>query len=233
MNDRRDFLKKLALMAAGMVVGASGKAFASSGMFLKSIIHTAQAKDIVLEKLKSNINLDLITALQLRKSTKSFSTREISFEDLSTILWAANGVNRPDGKRTAPSSYGRHYTNLYVISSGGVHLYDPHEHELAFVTAENIKKQIARQEYVGEASHVIVLTADLSKYHPSVEEGAKIPVAYATAGCIGQNIYLITNALNLGTSFVLGIKGEVIREKLKLKEDEIPLCAMPIGYPKR
>lgn len=43
MNDRRDFLKKLALMAAGMVVGASRKAFASSGMFLKGIIHTAES----------------------------------------------------------------------------------------------------------------------------------------------------------------------------------------------
>ncbi len=193
---------------------------------------SSQAKDIVLEKPKSNINLDLITAFQLRKSTKSFSTKEISFEDLSTILWAANGVNRPDGKRTAPSSYGRHYTNLYVISSGGVHLYDPHEHELAFVTAENIKKQIARQKYVGEASHIILMTAALSKFHPKVKEEAKELVGYATAGFIGQNIYLITNALDLGASFVLGIKKEVIREKLKLKEDEIPLCVMPIGYPK-
>ena len=193
---------------------------------------SSQAKDIVLEKPKSNINVDLITAYQLRKSTKGFSTKEISFEDLSTILWAANGVNRPDGKRTAPSSYGRYYTNLYVISSGGAHLYDPHKHELAFVTAENIKKQIARQKYVGEASHIILMTADLSKFHPKVQEEAKKLVGYATAGFIGQNIYLITNALDLGASFVLGIKKEVIREKLKLKEDEIPLCVMPIGYPK-
>ena len=103
---------------------------------------SSQAKDIVLEKPKSNINVDLVTAFQLRKSTKSFSTKEISFEDLSTILWAANGVNRPNGKRTAPSSYGKYYTNLYVISSGGAHLYDPHKQGLTFVTAENIKKQI-------------------------------------------------------------------------------------------
>ena len=141
-------------------------------------------------------------------------------------------MNRPDGKRTAPSSYGRYYTNLYVISSGGAHLYDPHEHELAFVMAENIKKQIARQKYVGEASHIILMTADLSKFHPKVKEEAKELVGYATVGFIGQNIYLITNALDLGASFVVGIKKEVIREKLKLKEDEIPLCVMPIGYPK-
>ncbi|UCH00859.1 MAG: nitroreductase family protein, partial [Deltaproteobacteria bacterium] len=151
----------------------------------------------------------------------------------STILWAANGINRPDGKRTAPSSYGKYYINLYVVSNKGIYIYDVPKHELRSISDEDVRRQIARQKYVGEASHTIVFTADRSKFHPLVKEEAKIPVAYATAGCIGQNIYLITNALNLGTSFVLGIKGDVIREKLKLKEDEIPLCAMPIGYPKR
>lgn len=205
----------------------------SVSLIVSNVPVLSQGKDIVLERPKSNINVDLVTAYQLRKSTKSFLTKETNFEDLSTILWAANGINRPDGKRTAPSSYGRYYINLYVVFNKGIYLYDAPKHELRSISDEDVRGQIARQKYVGEASHVIVLTADLSKFHPLVEEGAKIPVAYATAGCIGQNIYLITNALNLGTSFVLGIKGEVIREKLRLKEDEIPLCAMPIGYPKR
>ena len=84
-----------------------------SVLFISLIIFNvpvaSQGKDIVLERPKSNINVDLITAYKLRKSTKSFLTKEINLEDLSTILWAANGINRPNGKRTAPSSYGRHY----------------------------------------------------------------------------------------------------------------------------
>ena len=191
----------------------------------------SQGKDIVLERPKSNINVDLITAYKLRKSTKSFLTKEINLEDLSTILWAANGVNRPNGKRTAPSSYGRHYTNIYVLSNKGIHIYDAPKHELRFITDEDVKRQIAKQKYVGEASHIIVFTADPSKFHPS-SKGSKISTGYATTGFIGQNIYLITNALNLGASYVINIKKEVIREKLKLKADEILLSVMPIGYPK-
>ncbi len=194
---------------------------------------SSQGSDIILEKPRPSINVDLITAFQLRKSTKSFSTKEISFEDLSTILWAANGINREDGKRTAPSSYGKYYIDLYVVSNTGIYRYDANKHELAFIAGENVKKQIAKQKYVGEASHIIVLAVDLSKFHPSTKEKAKMPFAYATAGCIAQNVYLITNALNLGASFVFNIRPEVIRERLRLKDDQTPLCVMPIGYPKR
>jgi len=194
---------------------------------------SSHSSNIILDKPISNINVDLITAYQLRKSTKSFLTKEINVEDLSTILWAANGINRENGKRTAPSAYGKYYIDIYVVSDKGVYVYDVPKHELSLIAVENIKKQIARQKYVGEASHIIVLTTNLSKFHPMVKEEKKIPASYATVGFIGQNIYLVANALNLGTAFVVGIKEEVIREKLKLKDDEIPLCVMPIGYPKR
>lgn len=194
---------------------------------------SSHSSDIILGKPISNINVDLITAYQLRKSTKSFLTKEINVEDLSTILWAANGINRENGKRTAPSAYGKYYIDIYVVSDKGVYVYDVPKHELSLIAVENIKKQIARQKYVGEASHIIVLTTNLSKFHPMVKEEKKMPASYATVGFIGQNIYLVANALNLGTAFVVGIKEEVIREKLKLKDDEIPLCVMPIGYPKR
>ena len=205
-------------------------------LFISLIIFNApassQSNNITLDKPKSSINVDLMTAYQLRKSTKSFLTKEISMGDLSTILWAANGINRENGKRTSPSAYGKYYMEIYVVSDNGVYIYDVPKHELGLITGENIKMQIANQTYVGEASHVLVLTTNLSKFHPLVKEEAKIPASFATAGFIGQNIYLLTNALNLGASFVVGIKQEVIKEKLKLKDDEIPLCVMPIGYPK-
>jgi len=193
----------------------------------------SQGSNIALEKPKDSVNADLIKALQLRKSTKSYVTKEISIEDLATIMWAANGVNRPDeGKRTAPSAYGRHYMNLYAVANNGIYRYDSDKHELIFVSDENVKKQIAKQDYVGEASHIIVMTAELSKFHPMTKEEIRIPAAWATSGCIAQNIYLVTNAMNMGTAYVVSMKPEVIKGKLKLKEDEVPICIMPIGYPK-
>lgn len=192
-----------------------------------------QSEKIILEKPKSNINVDLMAAFKMRKSTKSYSSKEISIEDLSTILWAANGVNRSNGKRTAPTSYGRTYINLYIASSKGIYLYDAKKHELILISKEDVKDQIALQNYVGGASHIIVLTAELFKMFPKQTMDRRIIAAHETAGFIGQNIYLITNALNLGSCYVADIKPNIIKKKFNLKQDEIPICISPIGYPKK
>jgi len=186
--------------------------------------------DIALDRPRANLGVDIMDALQMRKSTKSYSTKEIPIEDLSNILWAANGVNRENGKRTAPSSYGRHYTDLYVVSDQGAYFYDPVKHSLGLVTTENVKNQIALQKYVGEASHIIVIVSDSTRIDPLSKN--KEAAAYATAGCIAQNIYLTAGAMNLGTCLVLSLKADVIKDKLALKEHETPIFIMPLGYPK-
>ena len=58
-----------------------------------------------------------VLGILTKRKTVEMITREINFEALSNILWAANGVNREDGKRTAPSSYGQHYMDIYVVSN--------------------------------------------------------------------------------------------------------------------
>ena len=186
--------------------------------------------DIALDRPRASLGVDIMEALRMRKSTKSYRTKEISIEDLSNILWAANGVNRENGKRTAPSSYGRQYTDLYIVSDQGVYFYDPVKHSLGLVTNENIKNQIALQKYVGEASHIIVMVSDSTRIHPLSKN--KVAAAYATAGCIAQNIYLTAGAMNLGTCLVLSLKADVIKDKLALKEHETPIFIMPLGYPK-
>ena len=198
-------------------------------LLLVAFVGTAGA-EIALEKPRASLGVDIMEALRMRKSTKSYRTKEISIEDLSNILWAANGVNRENGKRTAPSSYGRQYTDLYIVSDQGVYFYDPVKHSLGLVTNENIKNQIALQKYVGEASHIIVMVSDSTRIHPLSKN--KVAAAYATAGCIAQNIYLTAGAMNLGTCLVLSLKADVIKDKLALKEHETPIFIMPLGYPK-
>ncbi len=199
-------------------------------LLLLAALPAIAGADIALEKPRASLGVDIMEALQMRKSTKSYSSKEIPIGDLSNILWAANGVNRQDGKRTAPSSYGRHYTDLYVASDQGVYFYDPVKHSLALVTNENLKSQIAMQKYVEEASHIIIMVSDSTRIHPLSKN--KVAAAYATAGCIAQNIYLTAGAMNLGTCLVLSLKADVIKDKLALKEHETPIFIMPLGYPK-
>ena len=203
--------------------------FSLGCLSLFTLCLTVAGADIALEKPRKSLGVDIMDALQMRKSTKSYSTKEISIRDLSNLLWAANGVNRKSGKRTAPSSYGRHYTDLYVVSKQGVYFYDPVKHGLSLVTNENLKNRIANQKYVEGASHIIVMVSDSTRIHPRSKN--RVAAAWATAGCIAQNIYLTACAMNLGTCLVVNLKADVIKDRFELKKHQTPLFIMPLGYP--
>jgi nitroreductase len=194
-----------------------------------------QGVDIMLEKPYSGVNVDLIKAYELRKSTKYFSKKEISIKELSTILWSANGINRKDGKRTAPSPFGKELINLYVFSSSGIYIYDAAQNKLQLRSIKNAKMEIGAESGARgtkTASLVLLLTGDLSKLPDFLSRDVKINTAHATAGTIGQNVYLIANALDLGTRFVGSLNEKGIRNCLALNEDEIPLYIMPLGHKK-
>ena len=64
-------------------------------------------------------------AFSLRASNTDFSDRKLSLQDLSDLLFAANGVNRKDiKKRTAPSAMNAQDIDVYVFLQEGVYLYD-------------------------------------------------------------------------------------------------------------
>ena len=90
-------------------------------------------------------NVDIVAALEQRRTTREYAPATLSLEDLSAILWAANGVNRPDGKRTAPSAHGRQYIDIYVVADNGGYLYDANGHKLVEVTDRKVKDRVARQ----------------------------------------------------------------------------------------
>jgi len=207
----------------------------AAGFIINAITSTAllfpEGNDIKLEKPVSNLNVDLISALENRKSTRNFSAKPVSPEDLSTILWAANGINRSDGKRTAPAPMGIYLIQIYVASSTGTYFYDPSKGVLKFISDKNIKGMVGRQADIPHASYVLILTAKLDMLPSRVNNESKIAMANATAGCIAQNVYLTAAALGIGTRIVAGMNIEGITGELKLVSDEVPLYIMPLGYP--
>ena len=192
----------------------------------------ALVETINLDEPLSTVNIDLMEALILRKSTREFSNYRITPKELATILWAANGINRKDGRRTAPSAYGKYFVEIYVASDQGVYLYEPVKHRLRVVSGENIKSKVAGQKLVSAASHILIITANLNEFPFFVKNNERIACAQATAACIGENVYLTTGALKLGTCLMSSIDKKFIQENLKLKENQLPLFIMPIGLPK-
>lgn len=207
--------------------------FIKTPCLLHQEILAASNETIDLEEPFSTLNVDLMEALQLRRSTKDFvKDRIISPKDLSTILWAANGTNRNDGKRTAPSAFGKYFTKIYVAADQGVYLYIPEKHQLKPVSNQNIKSKLAGQKFVANASHVLIITATIKEFPFFVKDEDRLACANATAGCIGENVYLTANALKLGACMMSSIDEKFILDNLSLKEGELPLFIIPVGYPK-
>jgi nitroreductase len=194
----------------------------------------AGPKDISLPKRPAAVQSDLVNALENRKSVRDYTTARLNLQDLSAILWAANGVNRDYGRRTAPSAFGNEYIDIYVVSDEGAWRYDASTHRLKGAAPDGLKARLTGQRFVGRASHVLVLVADPGRYpgfFASSEE--RLRWAHATAGAIAQNVYLMSAARGIGTCLVAGIDEGAIRKGLGLAADAMPLYIMPLGYEER
>lgn len=192
---------------------------------------TMETGDLRLTERPKSVNVDLITALEQRKSTRQYALHKISTEALSVILWAANGVNRPDGKRTAPSAYGKQYIDIYVATPHGFYLYDAQAHELKFKGKADIRKKLSKQQHVVKASHVLILVANMEEVPGYfIGQDIKRNWAHATAGTIAENVYLMASAKDIGTCLVAGLEEKDVRRELKLSSEKVPLYLMPLGY---
>ena len=198
---------------------------------LSAPLFAGEVTEISLPARPATVNVDLVRALEQRRTTREYAPAKLSPEDLSAILWAANGVNRPDGKRAAPSAYGRQYIDIYVVTDTGGYLYDAPNQKLKPVTALNVKERLAGQAHVAKASHILVLVADMGKVPGSAPE-TKLNWAHSTAGTIAENVHLMGAAKGVGTGIVAGIRSDEIRQVLNLAKDSVPLYAMPLGYQK-
>lgn len=173
----------------------------------------------------------LMQALSERKSGREFVSRELPPQVLSNLLWAAFGINRPDGRRTAPSAMNRQTIDVYVMRADGAYLYDAAKNKLSPLTAADLRAAAGTQSYVGQAPLNLVYVSDYSKMgHASEAEQATF--AGAETGFIGQNVYLYCASEGLATVIRASINKEPLAKALKLKASQHIVLAQTVGYPK-
>jgi len=87
--------------------------------------------------------LPFMETLAVRASARVFSEKDLSLQDLSDLLWAADGMSRPaENKSTAPSAMNSHDIRIYVFMKAGAYLYDSPKHELLPVLAGDFRSQL-------------------------------------------------------------------------------------------
>jgi len=106
------------------------------------------AQDISLPAPMTSGGKPLMDALSERQSSRSFSDKELSLQQLSDLLWAAWGINRPaDARRTAPSSHNRQEMDVYVTLKSGLYLYDTGGNALKQIHDRDIRALTGTQDF--------------------------------------------------------------------------------------
>jgi nitroreductase len=214
-----------------------------------------ELKTIKLNEPNKTRGLPVMEAFALRASVREWSDKDLSLQDLSDLLWAANGINRPDGKRTAPSAMNAQDVDIYVFMKDGAYLYDAAAHALKPVIAGDHRSEVtARPGGPGAKPQApppgakpeskpgpggppspapvqLFLVSDISKFTRG-ETAGKLEIAALDTGIVSQNIALFCAGTGLATRPRASMDKAKIKELLKLTDTQYPLLNMPVGYKK-
>lgn len=181
--------------------------------------------------------LSLEQALAARRSVREFGPQPLTAEELSQLLWAAQGVTHDSGLRTAPSAGALYPLELYVVSADGTYRYSPARHDLAPVAAGDRRQalwQVAlRQEPVRQAPAVLVVTAVYERTEAKYGRERTPRYVHLEAGHAAQNLLLQAVALGLGAVPIGAFDDAGVQAALSLPADHRPLYLIPVGRPKR
>ncbi|MBQ3809781.1 MAG: nitroreductase family protein [Kiritimatiellae bacterium] len=174
-------------------------------------------------------------ALAKRATHRAFSAEPLSDQELSDLLWAANGYNRPEEKkRTAPTAINRQEVDLYVCRADGAFLYDAAENALVRVCKDDLRGLTGRpgpNNFALAAPVALVYTIDFERQGMQGRPADSTKYACVDCGFVGQNVYLHCAATGLNTVFLGSLKPTEIAAALGLPETRVPLFAQTVGKP--
>jgi SagB-type dehydrogenase family enzyme len=174
-------------------------------------------------------NMPLLQSLQERHSNRKFRADELPVSMIASILWAGFGVNRTDGKRTAPSAYDVQDIDIYLATSKGLFSYDAPNHSLVSILPDDLRTFTGTQGFVAAAPLNLVYVSDYSKFSASNEECMQW--SWAHSGCIAQNVYLACAALGLATVVRSTINRATLAKQMSLNTNQHITLSQTVGYP--
>jgi SagB-type dehydrogenase family enzyme len=192
----------------------------------------AAQQTIDLPKPQTAGGKPLLDALGLRQSGREFTAEKLPPSVLSNLLWAAWGVNRPDGRRTAPSASNRQEIEIYLAMEDGLYVYEAAPHRLRLVLKEDLRARTGTQPFVAGAPLNLIYVADYSKMAPAKPEDRPVWAA-ADTGFIGQNVYLFCASEGLATVFRAMVDRDALGKAMRLPPDRHITFSQTVGYPKK
>jgi SagB-type dehydrogenase family enzyme len=188
------------------------------------------AQEIKLPEPVRKGGMPLMNALNKRKSERNYSSKAVDRQMLSNLLWAAWGVNRESGKRTAPSAMNWQDMQVYVAMEDGLFLFDAGNQSLHTITKEDVRELCGTQDFVAKAPINLIFVSDTDKLKVDTRED-KLKLAWAHTGFISQNVYLFCTSEKLGCVIRAMIDYDTLKTKMNLKESQEITLSQTVGWP--
>lgn len=186
-------------------------------------------------------NVSLEQSMLQRRSIRSYANEPLTLQEVSQLLWAAQGITDPGGLRNAPSAGALYPLEVYVVAGNvrglttGVYRYLPDGHRLVKTMDGDQRAALAEaalgQDSVQEAPAVFILTAVYERVTGKYSDRG-IRYVHMEAGHAAQNLCLQATAMELGTVTIGAFHDEQVVEYLKLPKNEQPLYIIPAGRKK-
>lgn len=205
--------------------------------------------DVQLPPPSTTGGVTVEAAIARRRSCRSFTEDQpLSLDQLSQVLWAAQGITGDNGERAAPSAGGQY--PLYILAATGavvgtdqaLHRYRPRPHSLTLVASGDHRSAfersaLDRQPWLGQAALVLAVVAEMPgivehfrEQPPPGERGRRY--AHVETGAVAENVHLQAAALGLGCIVVAGFDDAAFSTALQLPEGHEPTTMLAIGAPR-
>lgn len=199
-------------------------------------LRAAAANELPLPAPAKRGAVSVEAALATRRSVRAFSKQPLTLAELSQLLWAAQGISGPDGRRTAPSARRTYPLELAVVVrrvagvAAGAYRYVPGRHALSplapAAVGEDLLASATDQKHVLDAPAVFVVAA----VYERIGEGPGSPTGVDfEAGAAGENLPLQAVALGLGACVVGGFDAEKAKGAVGFSGQEAPVVLIPVG----
>ncbi len=203
-----------------------------------AVSFAAEPRTVALPKPDTTGKVTLEQAIAQRRSVREYAPGALTLAEVSQLLWVAQGITGPDGKRATPSARAVYPLQVWLVAndvtglSAGIYRYEPTEHALALVTAGDPRGPLAAaargQASIEHAAAVVAVAGDSALAAERFRSSAARWLGME-AGFVVQDVYLEATVLGLGTVMVGGFEQTAVRRALGLPPGWEALALMPVG----
>ena len=230
----RSLCYKLLILASALSLALTG-CLPGFPTGVQEVTASPRAEEIALPAPRLKGTMSLEEALAARRSVREFTEEKLTLEEISQLLWAAQGITAAWGGRTAPSAGALYPLEVYVATADGLYHYVPQGHKAIVESRADLRGELWRaglsQDAIHQAPAVFVITAVYArtekKYGGRAERYVKLEAGHAA-----QNLILQAVALGLGGVPIGAFYDEQVQSTLSLPSDHEPLYLVPIGHPR-